>query len=174
MKSFKFSFLLCFLISLMQAQDSYTFEVSGEFAEELKELVQKHAKDENISINIYKNQTPSKTPNLKSSIEEGQKIYQSKCLKCHGKNGERRAYAGSRKLLNMSASEIYHSFQSYYSNPNHGGSGKIIMQPISASISNEDLGYIIAYLKGENDFISAKAKNTDISRKPTTQGTYLK
>ena len=55
MKIIKISFLLCFLAFSAYADDekTYVFEAKGEFGEELKELIQKHSKDENVEINIY-------------------------------------------------------------------------------------------------------------------------
>lgn len=185
-KLLKLSFLACLFISFCDANDeTYIFEAKGEFAKELKTLVEKHSKDEDIEVNVY-NATPNVgdsrflsigiNKNIDYSAEQGKKIYDKKCLECHGEKGDRRSYAGARKLSKMSGKEIYYSFQGYYSDPTHGKAGRIIMQPIAASTSSEELGYIIAYLKGEDDYIfkDKAMENTNISRNPTNQGTYLK
>ena len=59
MKIFKISFLACFFAFALNAadnasDDTYVFEAKGEFAKELKSLIEKHSKDENITVNIYK------------------------------------------------------------------------------------------------------------------------
>lgn len=180
-KIFKFSFLVCFLSSfLLSNDDTYVIEAKGEFAKELKDLAQKYSKDENSDIVIYKKSSnlendPSKS--IKSSLQEGKKLYEKKCIDCHGENGTKRSYAGVRKLSQMSAEEIYYTFRKYYSDPSHGGAGRISMQPISGSTTSDELRYIIAYLKGESEFLPGKKdkmQNTNISRNPTNQGTYLK
>ena len=50
------------------------------------------------------------------------------------------------------------------------------MQQIAAKTSSTEVGYIIAYLKGENSYIfkSSREKNTEIQTSPTKHGTYLK
>ena len=51
------------------------------------------------------------------------------------------------------------------------------MQPIASKIQSQELGYIIAYLKGEDDFIfqtSDEPNDSDISSSPTSQGAYIK
>ena len=55
MKFMHFSLLACLLTFSLNAVDepSYIFEAKGEFAKELKSLVEKYSKDENISINVY-------------------------------------------------------------------------------------------------------------------------
>ena len=71
MKIFKISFLACFFAFNLNAadkagDDTYVFEAKGEFAKELKSLIEKHSKDENVTVNIYKN-----TPNAKGNIISG-------------------------------------------------------------------------------------------------------
>ncbi|MCR8699840.1 c-type cytochrome [Campylobacter ureolyticus] len=185
-KLLKLSFLACLFVSFCNANDeTYIFEAKGEFAKELKALVEKHSKDEDVEVNVYKtnsNVGDSRflgigiNKNIDYSAEQGKKIYDKKCLECHGEKGTKRSYVGVRKLSKMSGKEIYYSFQAYYSDPSHGKAGRVIMQPISASTSSEELGYIIAYLKGEDDYIfkDKAMENTNISRNPTNQGTYLK
>ena len=55
---------------------------------------------------------------------------------------------------------------------------KYIMQPIAAKTTAEEVGYIIGYLKGDDEFLydspSRASGNTDISTAPSEQGSYLK
>jgi len=185
----KRSLLVCFLLlSFLKAEESYVFEAKGEFAKELKELVEKHSKDEGVDIKVY--QAPSGNQNvgddrflgiglntqIQYSKEQGEKIYNDNCLKCHGENGTKRSASGVRRLSQMSGEEIYMSFNAYVNDPSHGTGHRVTMAPIADRITSTELGYIIAYLKGEDDFIFRKYEqtNTNISRNPTTQGTYLK
>ena len=52
------------------------------------------------------------------------------------------------------------------------------MQPIAAKTTAEEVGYIIGYLKGDDEFLydspSRASSNTDISTAPSEQGSYLK
>lgn len=179
------SFLVCFLfLTFTNAQEeSYIFEAKGEFAKELKELVEKHSKDENIEVNVYKvpeNLDTKDITGVKQDknylAKEGERIYKNKCLKCHGEKGTKKSAYGVQKLSDMSGDDIFISFKSYYSDAGYGGSQRITMQGISASTTSEEIGYIIAYLKGEDSYIfkSHRQQNTNISRNPTSQGTYLK
>ncbi|CZE48506.1 c-type cytochrome [Campylobacter geochelonis] len=189
MKLFKLSLLVSFSLFLSlnaaSSDESYVFEAKGEFAKELKSLVEKYSKDENVTVNVYENSVPHKDSrflstgvdrNIDYTAKEGEKIYKANCLACHGEKGEKRTSATAKRLSKMSGEEIYYSFQAYVSDLSHGGGQRIVMAPIAARISSKELGYIIAYLKGENDFIfkNDDLQNTNIQRNPTNQGTYLK
>lgn len=187
MKIIKISFLLCFLAFSAYADDekTYVFEAKGEFGEELKELIQKHSKDENVKINIYeKNQNVGDSrflgtginTNIKYTAEKGKKIFLEKCARCHGENGEKRAYGTSAKLKNIDAEAIAVRVAKYTSDFDFGGANKGLMQQIAAKTSSTEVGYVIAYLKGENSYIfkSSREKNTEIQTSPTEHGTYLK
>ena len=108
-KLLKLSFLACLFISFCEASDeTYIFEAKGEFAKELKALVEKHSKDEGVEVNVY-NATPNVgdsrflgigiNKNIDYSTEQGKKIYDKKCLECHGEKGDRRSYAGAKKTI---------------------------------------------------------------------------
>nr|WP_314382037.1 cytochrome c [uncultured Campylobacter sp.] len=193
MKIFKISFLVCFFAFNLSAadkasDDTYVFEAKGEFAKELKSLIEKHSKDENVTVNIYKN-----TPNAKGNIvgggtkinrninyikEKGKVIYDANCASCHGSEGQKRAYGSSRKLKDLSAKEIAIAISSYTSDGQYGKKMKYIMQPIAAKTTAEEVGYIIGYLKGDDEFLydspSRASGNTEISTAPSEQGSYLK
>ena len=46
--------------NLIAANDSYIIEADGEFGKELKALVEKHAKDNNLSVKVYENSNSGK------------------------------------------------------------------------------------------------------------------
>lgn len=165
MKILKISFLVCFLALFANANDdkTYIFEAKGEFGEELKELIQKHSKDENIEVNIYENKKDvgdsrflgtGINTNIKYTAEEGKRIFLENCAKCHGKNGEKRAYSTSKKLKDLTAEEIAVRVAKYTSDFDYGGVNKHLMQQVAAKTSSKDVGYVIAYLKGENLYFS--------------------
>lgn len=181
--SFLASFLAFGLLNAAE-QDTYIFEAKGEFAKELKDLVEKHSKDENVSINVY--QAPHKDSrflgigidkNIKYRADEGKKIYMKNCASCHGENGEKRAHGVSRKLKDITADEIALGISGYSADPEFGSKLKYLMQPIAAKTTARDVGYIIAYLKGEDSYIFQSfipEENSKIQTTPTEQGTYIK
>ena len=188
MKIFKISFLACFFAFSLNAadkasDDTYVFEAKGEFAKELKSLIEKHSKDENVTVNIYKNApvAGSKTHsgkvnrNINSLKERGGAIFAEKCASCHGENGQKKAYGVSRKLKDMDAKEISIAMSQYTTDLSYGGKMKI---SIAAKTGATELGYIIAYLKGDDSFLydssSSRSTNTEISTAPSEQGSYLK
>lgn len=191
MKIFKISFLVCFFAFNLNAadkasDDTYVFEAKGEFAKELKSLIEKHSKDENVTVNIYKN-TPAASGkayggkvnrNINSLKERGGAIFAEKCASCHGESGQKRAYGASRKIKDLSGKEIAMAISQYTTDLSYGGKMKNIMQPIAAKTGATELGYIIAYLKGDDSFLydssSSRSTNTEISTAPSEQGSYLK
>lgn len=189
MKILKLSFLACFCVGALlvanEPEESYVFEAKGEFAKELKSLIEKHSKDENITVNVYKNDGSKGgvlntiKHNPAATKEEGAKLFAAKCASCHGANGEKRAHGVSKKIKNLSAGEIAINFSNYAADLDYGGKKAYLMQPISAQTTSNEIGYIIAFLKGDTSFLpggsgSARGANTDISTTPSEQGSYLK
>ena len=90
MKFMHYSLLACLLTFSLNAADepSYIFEAKGEFAKELKSLVEKYSKDENISINVYEKAPETdgggKFLNIgvdtkrRYSVEKGRELYAKK------------------------------------------------------------------------------------------------
>ena len=187
MKIFKISFLVCFLFGFVFAEeDSYVFEAKGEFAKELKELVEKHSKDDNVSINVYQ-----KVPNSVNSqgyrkvgdlSNEGREIFMKKCASCHGEKGEKKAYGVSKRLKDMTGEEMLVNLRAYTNDGEHGGRFKMIMQTEALKVSDKEMTAIIAYVKGEDDPYLNKgfgggyrnSGNAPIQTTPTEQGSYLK
>ena len=186
---FKKILLPCCFLTLMHAaneQESYIFEAKGEFAKELKALVEKYSKDSNVSINVYENAPQTQSGRFLNigvdsranyNAKRGEELYTANCSKCHGEKGEKRASAKSRKLTSLSADEIERVFGEYSSDPEYGGQLKDLMRTVASSTSYNDLGAIIVFLKGKDalKFINGGSvnQNTDVSTTPT-QGSYLK
>ena len=187
MKIFKISFLVCFLSAFLLG-DTYVIEADSELAEELKSVVQKHSKDENSSVNIYKkNSTGSLEKQgyhkVGAMADAGKKIYMQKCASCHGEMGEKRAYSVSQPLKDMTGKEMAINLRAYTNDGSYGGRFKIIMQTQALKVTDDDMKLIIAYIKGEDDpylnrnFIGGaywENQNKPIQTTPTEQGSYLK
>ena len=186
MKIFKISFLVCFLGAFLFG-DTYVIEADGKLADELKEVVQKHSKDENASINVYKKSTSDLEKQgyqkVGAMANAGKEIYMQKCFSCHGETGERRAYGVSQPLKNMTGKEIAINLRAYTNDGSYGGRFKIIMQTQALKVTDDDMKLIIAYIKGEDDpyinrsFMGGaywENQNKPIQTAPTEQGSYLK
>ena len=191
MKFFKLSLFACFLSSMLNAADvsdeqSYIFEAKGDFAKDLKNLVEKYSKDSNVSINVYENlpqqQQDGRFLNIgidstaRYNAARGQELYIANCAKCHGANGENRAYGTSRALNKISADDIESAFSNYLNDPEFGGPNKHLMKPIVSTTTYKDLGDIIVFLKGKDAIKfsdSLNLQNQDVSTTPN-QGSYLK
>ena len=192
MKILKLSFLACFCAGALMAagaeEESYVFEAKGEFAKELKSLIEKHSKDENVTVNIYKKSPDAKdsrflgtgiNSNVAYTKEEGAKIFAAKCASCHGANGEKRAHGVSRKIKNLSGGEIAMAVSNYGTDHEFGGKKAFLMNTVANGVSSTELGYIITYLTGDTSFLyeggsSSRKANPDISTTPSEQGSYLK
>ena len=187
MKFMRFSLLACLFAFSLDAADepSYIFEAKGEFAKELKSLVEKYSKDENISINVYEKapETDSggKFLNVgvdskrKYSVERGRELYAKNCASCHGEDGNKRAYGASEKLTKISAENIEAAFSGYLNDSDYGGNMRNLMKTVAAKTTYKDLGAIIAFLKGKDALLYKDnvQENTDVSTTPA-QGSYLK
>jgi len=189
MHLFKKILLPCCFLTLMYAtneQESYIFEAKGEFAKELKALVEKYSKDSNVSINVYENIPKTQSGSFLNigidnqanySAKRGGELYAASCARCHGEKGEKKASIKSRKLINLSADDIENAFSEYSSDPEYGGQLKDLMRTVASSTSYNDLGDIIVFLKGKEalKFINSGSinQNTDVSVTPA-QGSYLK
>lgn len=178
------------LVSFLSAADttddsSYVIEAKGDFGRELKALVEKYAADENVSINVYKKAPQDEDnggfinigvdKNRQYNASRGEALYNQHCLQCHGEKGSKRAMGVSERLNKMSGEDIAASMSAYNSDPDFGGQLKYVMAPMAKNVSFKQVGDIIAYLKGDNAFVieDTTDDNSDISTKPTKQGSYL-
>lgn len=164
------------VVSNLVANDSYVIEADGEFGKELKSLVEKHAKDNNLSVKIYEksNSQDDKSgrflnigidKNANYSSTKGKELYEKNCKSCHGENGAKRAMGVSQRLSDMSGDDIANSMAGYRGDVQFGGRLKYIMAPIATRMSLRDLGHIIVYLKGENAFARDDDKGNEIRTK---------
>ena len=103
----------------------------------------------------------------------GKELYEKQCASCHGENADKRPF-GSTPLKNMDAKDIEDSIISYRSDSSFGGSGKNVMQNQAKILSNNDLGAILAYLKGKDAFAEQDANENKPVSTQTKQGSYLR
>lgn len=186
MKFFKVSFLVCFLSAFLFG-DTYIIEADSELAKELKEIVEKHSKDENASVGIYKKNESSEFEKkgyhkVGGMSAAGKALFLQKCAKCHGETGEKRAYGVSQRLKDMTGEEMAINLRAYTNDGEYGGRFKIIMQAEALKVSDNEMKLIIAYIKGEDDPYLNRSfggdfwekQNKPIQTTPTEQGSYLK
>ncbi|MCD8213004.1 MAG: c-type cytochrome [Campylobacter sp.] len=185
MKIFKISFLAClFAASLFGASQVYYIQAYGDFGKELAETATKQANERNEKIQVFIDEDPRKYKDnriLKFGVDRkgrysvslGKELYEKQCKSCHGENADKRPY-GATPLKDMNAQDIEDSIISYRSDMSFGGNGKLIMQNQAKITTNNDLGAILAYLKGKDAFV----EQDDQENKPVStekkQGSYLR
>ncbi|MDY6135551.1 cytochrome c [Campylobacter lanienae] len=156
----KFSNLIYLSIIPMIAcgQDTYTIEADGKFGKELRDLIVKHAKENNVSVRIYeKSDSPKKEPAKATNTisqkvatdnnTKGKELYDKQCKSCHGDKGSKNAMGVSKKLSDISAKEMADALANYRNDPKYGGKLKHLMAPVAKRLNPQDQSDIIAYLK---------------------------
>lgn len=178
----KFFLIFSIFVSFVFAnENSYVFEAKGDFAKELKALVEKYSQEENVTIKVYEKKSSSKKGILNIFSDEdqdyadpnlGKELYAKKCASCHGVDGSTSAYGTSKKLTKMSAEEIKIAFNSYLQD-SYGGSMKFIMKNEVVKTTDDELESIVSFLKNTNSTKDYTNKS-ETSKEEPTQGTYLK
>jgi cytochrome c553 len=153
----RFLFLSLFTISsLFAAESEYVFKAKGEFAEQLKALIEQHAKDGQVTIQkvepgygSYANGIVDAFLNDEISsgdIEYGQSLYETRCVSCHGQKADDSKYANARVLKTLSKEELINNLTSYSVDDDFGGSTKAIMVPQAKALTEEMIASISAYI----------------------------
>ncbi len=186
--------LAVFGLSADNEEKTYVFKAKGEFAEELKQLMQKHAKDGKIEIQEAKpdyynnkrhnNQAPTllesflNDEELSGDIEYGKHLYDKTCYRCHGKMAEKSSYPNARVLKTLTKSELYDSLLNYKTDPKYGKSTRMIMHSQAVGMTTPEMVSVSAYIyslthskKEALDPLNEKEENVE---KEGVQGTYLK
>ncbi len=156
------SLFFIFITCAIATEDTYVFEAKGEFAKELKALVEKYSKEGKIDAKVFvKKQNDESIMNSifasDKTIMDGKKIYDKKCSSCHGVKGERVPGLGARAMAVMSKDDIEESIRNYKNDMQFGGNGKMLMQNIAPTLRKVELNAILAYVHGKS------SKNTETS-----------
>ncbi len=176
------SLLFIFTTFAISAEDTYVFEAKGEFAKELKSLVEKYSKEGKIEAKVYKKEsltedksktetssllsifTDNSAEELKSAdIEEGRLFYQKRCTNCHGVNAQKVAYNNSRVLTTLTPIQIVNALESYRSDFEYGNSTRVIMQEQTYSLSSKTIQSLAVYI------YSLKHETKESLQKSSTQ-----
>ncbi|MGG7074300.1 c-type cytochrome [Campylobacter sp. 9BO] len=186
MKIFATLSLACILgVSAFGASEVYYIRANGEFGKQLSEMAKNYAKDNNQKVDIFVDEDPrvyKDTRILKTGVDRkrgrysvslGKEIYDAKCASCHGEQAEKRV-GGIKPLKDQSAEDIEDAMVSYRSNTEFGGSMRSVMQNIAKTASNNDLGAIIAYLKGKDAYINEQYEANKPVSTEKKQGSYLR
>jgi len=155
---YKVLLIVCILFSFSQAEDKeYVFKAKGAFAEELKTLMEKHAKEGKVEVEVVDAQSlrSNKTSMLdkllssketKEDIAYGKKIYEQTCSACHGQKAEKSSYPNARILKTLSKEELVSQLRSYNRDADYGGSTKMIMNQQASSLVEEEMISLAAYI----------------------------
>lgn len=187
--------LLCAFSLGAEEEKTYTFKAKGKFAEELKELMKKHAKDGDVVIeeaepDYYKSSGYRKSPTMLDSflnnedltgdLSYGKEIYNKTCYKCHGKKAEKSSYPNARNLNTLSKKDLYYNLLEYKRNAKHGHSTKMIMQQQASGMTTPEMISVSAYIyslshsKGKAVApINGDSEDEAVKNKKGVQGTYL-
>lgn len=135
-----------FIYILKNAESSTKSELSQALSEkQLEDKILKRIEDKK-----KKQEEANKAKELAGSISAGKAIYTTQCQSCHGENGERAAYNVGTALKDLSIQDIEHNIGRYTNDPQYGYGYNIIMRPIAASITSDDVKDIKAYLDSIN------------------------
>lgn len=185
MKIFATLSLACVLgLSVFGASEVYYIRANGEFGKQLSEMAKNYAKDNNQKVDIFIDEDPRRykdTRILKAGVDRkgrysvslGKELYDSKCASCHGEDAQKRP-GGIKPLKDQSAEDIEDAIVSYRVNSEFGGSMKTVMQTTAKALSNNDLGAIIAYLKGKDAYVNEQTNENKPVSTEKKQGSYLR
>jgi len=100
---------------------------------------------EQIKATIKETVQEAKDEEEKPNIEEGKKIYQSKCISCH-KDGTISAYNAARPLATLSVEQIEVSIRDYGLDQKDNGMA-ILMKPYANMLGDKDVKDVAAYIQ---------------------------
>jgi len=188
------SLFFIFITFTIAADDTYVFEAKGEFAKEMKALVEKYSKEGKIEAKVYKKENITKSKSktqtvlgiftnntaeeLKyADVDEGQRIYQKDCASCHGVNADNNKYSSSRKLSSLKPLKIVELLEGYKSNHdgNFGNGLGYIMKPQADNLISEEMQSIAVYIysiKNGKD-LPTSVDSTQIEEEDEAPTSYL-
>jgi len=173
------SLLFLFISYSSAAEETYVFEAKGEFAKELKSLVEKYSKEGKIDAKVYTKKSDEVTETVKEGAMvsyggdymKGKELYEKKCSNCHGVKGEESPGYGAKKLTNMPKEDIQEALRNYKNDMQYGGKGKMLMQTTVLSLTEDQANEIISYVHGTKN--SQSIDNTQAEEENETPSSYL-
>ncbi len=186
--------LFIFSTFTIAKDDTYVFEAKGEFAKEMKALVEKYSKEGKIEAKVYKKENirpeESKTKTILSlftndtaeelkyaDVHKGEKLYQNNCASCHGANADEVKYGGVRKLSVLKPLEIVNLLEGYKENyeGNFGGTNRFIMKPNADDLTGEEMQSIAVYIYSLNHDtkLPMSENSTQVDEEKEVPSSYL-
>jgi len=107
-------------------------ELKAQLKEQIQEIKKETAIEEEKEI-------------VKSSLQEGEKLYNTTCKSCHG-DGSIRAYSTSRPLNDLSLEDMKEAIRDY-TNGNKDNGMAMIMSPYANSTTSSDIESVYNYLQ---------------------------
>ena len=141
---------------LFASEQEYIFKAKGEIAEQLKALIEQHAKDGQVQIQKveprygrYSNGIVDAFLNDEigaGDIFYGKTLYNDRCTSCHGQKAEKSTYINARALKTLSKDELIKQLNGYAFEDDFGGSTSSIMKLQAQSLTEEQIVSISAYI----------------------------
>lgn len=78
--------------------------------------------------------------------KDGKKLYINKCQKCHGEKANKRAYATSRPLVDLTLDDMQLSIRDY-SNQDYDRGNAFVMRPYANILTSKRVKNIYSYIK---------------------------
>ncbi|WP_424688178.1 c-type cytochrome [Halarcobacter ebronensis] len=78
--------------------------------------------------------------------KSGEKLYNNKCISCHGKNGELKARGVSRPINDLNLQDFMLSIQGY-NNGNYDRGMAFVMKPYATLMTSQDIKNVYVYLR---------------------------
>ena len=179
------------IASLMNAEEEYVFKAKGEFAKELKQLMEKYAAEGKVEIQEAKSgrsgirdtsmgiiDTLLGNHVTEGDIAYGKDIYNKTCFQCHGEKADKSSYANARVLNTLPLETLVEQLENYADDPDYGGSTKIIMHQYANGMITEEIASVAAYIYSLNPkstlTTTGPSGSSDETTTTTSQGSYLK
>ena len=190
------SLILVFTTFSIAADDTYVFEAKGEFAKEMKALVEKYSKEGKIEAKVYRKSDIQKTESERKTqgilsvftdnteeelkyadISKGEKIYKQSCYSCHGVNADESNYNSARKLSMLKPLQIVTILKKYREDyeGDFGGSNKFIMKPQADNLTSEEMQSLAVYIYSLNHDTKTptSADSTQVEENSEAPTSYL-
>jgi cytochrome c553 len=133
-------------IQISKSQNGFNYNYVFEKHRLKQQVTNNDLKNTILKIRQQEKQKEKKLLKMKD-IQQGKKIYTTKCSSCHGEKGEKKAYGVSRRLKDMSLKEMQMAIRDYSLKEKDNGMA-IIMEPYL--IISNDIKKVYKYLQEVN------------------------